>query len=251
MTLEQIKDKVRTKIKVSDKIITNDDIFDAISDAVWFYSEKNPHKRIKDETGDGSAFSWTPPNTWEDDWSHLEKVEYPAGESGERETQDLTEMDDYQVIRTATGTYEWRLIGHTPVTGDIVRFTYTSRHSITAGADGDNTIPGGDTSTPSNPTAGERSVIFAASYLAALMAASYYANHIPAGIQADLGDHTARVQQFINLANEFKAQSGLGDIIDSSEKAGAEVACVIKEFKTEPSWEGVGGGGWMTHRSDS
>ena len=207
----------------------------AVDAAIRFYSEANPLEKIMDQTGDGGTFEWAVPDDWLETWSHIVQVEYPAGEAGEKAIQDLVEMKDYQVVRTATGTFKWRLLTIVPDTGKTVRFTYTTRHVLT---DDSSTLP---------HDSAEDGVLYAGAYVACMMAAAYYTRMIPANLVEDTTDHSQKAQLYLNQAGEYKAISGLADIIDMG-GAEARPATFFRELDVSPQWGRLGGGGHLTHR---
>lgn len=183
--------------------IQSADLNRLISRAVDVFSLASPREIVIDKTGDGSTYEWAVPSDWEDGFSEIIKVEYPAGLTGERTLQEIDE-DDYIVVRTATDTYKWRLLYLTPSSGNTVRFTYSARHYVT---ETETTIPN---------EAEENKIVSLATSFAFRAIAAYYAHTIEPTQSADTVEHKDRAEKFGALADKYEEMSGLAHVLKES-----------------------------------
>lgn len=170
--------------------------------AVNVFSYAQPRELIYDAAGNGTLYEWAVPSTWVQGFSSLKSVEYPAGQTGERERNFLDESY-YEVVMTATDTYKFRLIEDTPATGETVRFTYTGAHSLT------------ETITTIPNKLNEDSIIFLTAALACEALAAKYASNTDSVIGADSVDHKSQSDKYDMLAKRFLNMSGLQSVLES------------------------------------
>lgn len=119
----------------------------AIDAAVAKYSQDRPYEVVEDENGAGSPFfvlvgAGAVLASWQDGFSSILKIEYPAGTVGADYVPSyLDRQDDWQDdYRDASKTY-LRLKTAVPQAGEKIRVTYTAPHTHTSVTD---TVPTGD-----------------------------------------------------------------------------------------------------------
>jgi hypothetical protein len=113
----------------------------AIDAAAREHSRYRPYRRLHQYTGDGISFDFAlgvapGPSDWEQGYSQILSVEYPAGQ---REPQ-LLEDGDWVIYEKITGPV-LRLLNDTPGAGKTIVITYTVRHQI---SESNSTIPDSD-----------------------------------------------------------------------------------------------------------
>jgi len=209
------------KLLQDDENRLNEDITSIIEFAVNILSIATPRKIVYDVTGDGSLFEWAVPATYSPDFSILESVEYPAGQSGER-LQEFLDASDFDVILTATDTYKFRLLNDTPATTETVRFVFTAPHSLTT------------TSTTIPNKLQEDSVIILSAGLACQALASFYATNSDSTIVSDVVDHKSQSDKYAYLADRYIKMSGLESALHTAR--GEEVVYSTKDLDTQYSW---------------
>ncbi len=156
------------------------------------YSMARPLLKIKDLTGDGSAYKWTLDTTnfpgWVEGFSVVLDVAYPAGETNER-TPPLVEKDEWIIYQVTSAARELRLLRATPASGKKVRVRYTALHAEdgTDAPDGD--FPG---------------VVNLAASIACDRLAAIYSQQGDSAIGADAVDHRQKASSFADLARQYE-----------------------------------------------
>lgn len=113
------------------------DYADLIEAALSRYSKDRPQLSYEDYAGDGAAYDFTLPAAWDRALTVVASVEYPQGE---REPSYL-QRRDWTIYARGTSAEKLRLLRLTPVSGEIVRLTYTLPHTVD---DSSATIPAND-----------------------------------------------------------------------------------------------------------
>jgi len=221
-TLTQIRNEVAKLVRDSEDILDQADYNSAINQAVRYYSRAKPRYIVETASGDGSAYEWELPDSYLEDFSSIVLVEYPAAEENERGLQRLDFKLDYDVVRTATGKYKLRLLRSTPSSGETVRYTYTTLHSLT---DSGSTLPSENA---------EHAVIFSATSICCRQLAAHYAQSIDPTLSEDAVDYGTKSERYSSLADHFAEMSGLKDVMQSS--LISSVAFSDYEFDPPPTW---------------
>jgi len=120
MRYTEIKKRVRSTIP--DEMLTEQEIEECISKALLKISKVSPRERSKEYTGDGTTFSFSLPDDWDNDLSAILCVEYPAGQ---RIPTFLTQ-DEFFILDS-----QFRLI-QAPAKDKKVKLFYTTAHELTA-----------------------------------------------------------------------------------------------------------------------
>ncbi len=177
-----------------------------ITDAAEEFSDRVPQKKIKDYAGDGSTYSFTLPTDWEEGFSTILRIEYPADEY-----QDpfYLEEKEWDFWRDSAGAKKLRLKEITPSAGYTMRVTYTIKH----------VLPGTGTITVPD------SYFLAYCYLAAAQIAAahaaFYANTMNSSISADSVDYQSLTQKWISIQKEclkkFNELVGEGTAIEMAD----------------------------------
>lgn len=99
------------------------------NEAVQLYSKHKPYLRVADLTADGT-YDYTINTTnfpgWSDDFSHIQDVEYPAGEY---QDPNMTPFEEWMIYEDTTTKY-LRFTETTPASGYTIRARYTTPHSV-------------------------------------------------------------------------------------------------------------------------
>jgi len=120
MRYTEIKKRVRSTIP--DEMLTEQETEECISKALLKISKVSPRERSKEYTGDGTTFSFSLPDDWDNDLSAILCVEYPAGQ---RIPTFLTQ-DEFFILDS-----QFRLI-QAPAKDKKVKLFYTTAHELTA-----------------------------------------------------------------------------------------------------------------------
>lgn len=192
-TLQQYRTKLDQVVKDSAGRMTQDARDAAVAEAVAEHSRHRPRLAVTDVAGDGSTYD-IPLGAeggvadWDEGFSVVRQVEYPAGE---REPVIL-ERDTWTEYVTPTGRV-LRLLETTPQSGASVRVTWTRAHSVTTLA---GTVPDSEFDPVSN----------LAGSIAAAMLAAEYAQQGDSTIGADSVDHKSKSAEYTALARELRAR---------------------------------------------
>lgn len=163
--------------------IDQDDLDDAIEQAVVQYSKDRPRKLVEDVTADGST--WLDlPESWQDGISALVSLEYPVGEDP---LSYLEEFDIYQGPEAE----QIYLHGEAPADGAAVRATFTVLHEVVADAD-------------SIPITDRQAVCCLAASLLCEQLATAYAGDRDSTILSDSVDHQSKSRDFATRANQLR-----------------------------------------------
>ncbi len=219
--ITELKNEVRELVQDHSGILDDAGYIGAVNDAVRIYSAVKPYKKTKSETGDGATYEWAVASDYYEDFSTVEKVDYPAAETDEREPPGQEVNVDYAVIKTATSTLKFRMLSATPATGDIVRYIYTTLHSV---SDAASTLP--------SPIS-EQSVIYCAASMQCEKLAAYYQQVSDATIGADSVNYGTKPTDYSARAQRFAELSGLKDAMQKGLIASG-IACVIEDFDPPP-----------------
>ncbi len=95
-----------------------------IAEAIKTYSNHRPLEVPLRVTGDGE-YSYALPEDWEDGFSKVRSIEYPAGE----QEPVFLDMSQYIIYRDDTGLV-LRFLQATPSTSEEFIFTYLTRHTV-------------------------------------------------------------------------------------------------------------------------
>ncbi len=233
LKLDSMRERVERLVQDLQNQLNLEEMNLAIESALKIYSMAYPCYKVKDQDGDGSLKEWAVEADWLEEFSALESVEYPAGDSDERKPPYLKPKKDYDIVRTATNTFVWRLMRSTPADGETVRFTYTTIHTIT------------NLATTLTSSGAEKQVIFVSAAICETQLAAIATQRTDNIIEADVIEGTSAVQYHLDLAERFAQLSGLKDLLEQG-FADEEIASYTKEIDSDP--ELYPDLGFMIHR---
>ncbi|MCK5607336.1 hypothetical protein KAR91_35965 [Candidatus Pacearchaeota archaeon] len=198
-----------------------DDRTTFLEQAVLLYSRERPLIKIAELTGDASAFDFSLPSGWVEDFSYIKgRIEYPVND--DIQSRPYVDDNSWEFIRKLDGsdtTTYIRFLTFTPASSEKARFEYTIPHSITESSV---TVKDGDS---------EAVVSLAASMCFWALAARFAQTSDPS-IEADVIDHQRKSELYRDLAEEkakiYNALMGLGEAAKSSGAASAGIA--VKDF---------------------
>lgn len=136
-------DAVRTRLRDVGAVVSvfGDDVAAAvdlaIQNAVREYSGDRPDTVVQDIAGNGTPFyALTLLTSWVNDWSRVERVEYPAAAvSATHRPIFLDPTSDWDTTyRTAAARY-LRFTSHNPAASETIRVYYTTLRVLTTSAD--------------------------------------------------------------------------------------------------------------------
>lgn len=186
--------RVRRYLKDTDAtnpFIADAEIDQAVDAALRVYSRDRPLVVADTRSGDGSTYQFRMPRRWIDGFSHIEGIEYPAGE----QAMSLVDENDYRLWRETVG-YQPQLYlhfgGFTPASGtDNLLIRYTTRHVHTDELD---TVPYDDFDA----------LCWLAASFAADMAAAKMAAAADSTIGADAVDYGNGTDRWRTVAREYR-----------------------------------------------
>lgn len=168
-----------------------------VNQAVREYSRHAPRSLVKDIAGDGS-YEYTLPTEWIEEFSSIQKIEYPAGVSQNPEDATLA-PETYGVYKNATAS-KLRFYSITPAAGKTIRATISVPHSVAAAA---STVFVNDFD----------SVCALASAFCCFDLARKYAQDNDSFISADSVDRKSKSEKYLSLGkslvSEFAVHFGL------------------------------------------
>jgi hypothetical protein len=227
----QIETEVRDLVQDDAGHLGETQWLQAIRTATRFYSLKYPYKqevKLNDSSSpalDGSAYDFALPSDFLDEFSVVKTVYYPADETGETELPALTEGEDWIVIEK-DGSKSLRLLVGAPAASEVLRYWYTTIH----------TLYGGTTTIPNE--SGSDMVMYCAASIACFMIAAKTSKTQHPGIAADTIDYQSESERWRQLGNEYAKLSGLQDVMESQAKTSGSKTkgCVIRDYDRPPLW---------------
>ena len=185
--LDDYKARVNNHIRTDDTEIEDSDIEDAVQDAVEGYSRIRPRNRRAEITGSG-VYDLTLPTDWQDNFSLITEVEYPAGE---REPE-IVDTREWIIFKTSSTTV-LRLLKDTPTATETVRIIYTVPHTLSASA---STIPDMD----------YQAICYLAAAILCLDLSARYTATIDSTLDADTVNWRTKGDEYARLADRFLVQ---------------------------------------------
>lgn len=119
MALSDFRDKTKLKTQDGASVLSDTDVDSIVVAALEQFSKDCPHLEVSDISGDG-GYDYSLPTSWQNGFSSIKKVEYPAGE---REPIYL-EPEDWIIYDSGTSK-KLRLLNHTPNASETIRLTYS------------------------------------------------------------------------------------------------------------------------------
>lgn len=201
MSLSLLRPKVKKFVRDEGAVLVDPDDYDlALQEAAKRYSRAKPKHWVADIDGNG-GYDYDLPEAWDDEYSRIEEVEYPAGG---REPLKVDALD-FTLYRSPGGT-QLRLLADTPDVGETVRLSFTGLHTI-------------EEEATTVPASSHDALVLIAAALSCEQLASYYSNDSDPNVLADTVDHkskasdyAARAQRFMKMANELLPIGEQGEI---------------------------------------
>jgi len=198
-----------------------------IQDAVRLYSFHRPDIGYVTQTGDGTTYEWTVPEDWDEQFSSIASVEYPAG-SRDPQYMDATSVLIYE---DDSNQFYFRLTGTTPSGSQTIRFAYTRQRSI-------------DDTTTTIPDSDKEAVMHLVSYHYLRRLAAEMAKAVVSSNRDDPVDLQGKAANYISLANmEYREYTRLMGIQEDEVLPIVAIATISNPM----SW----GTGPLTHESGS
>lgn len=119
MALSDFRDKTKLKTQDGAQVLSDTDVDSIVVATLEQFSKDCPYIKVSDISGDG-GYDYSLPTSWQDGFSSIKKVEYPAGE---REPVYL-EPEDWIIYDNGISK-KLRLLNHTPTASEMIRLTYT------------------------------------------------------------------------------------------------------------------------------
>jgi hypothetical protein len=215
MSIIQYQTKMNALLQDDSNILSQPEKDIALQMAVKYYSRVRPREVVSDLAGN-DGFDYDLPSTWNDGFSFLKQVEYPAGE----QQPVYLHKEDVTLYRNASA-LKLRFLRDTPATGKTARVTFTALHTLTA-------------SSASIPSSDEDAVAALGAAYACEALSNHYAKTTEPTLQADVVDHRSKSQEFAGRAKRLRALflSSLG-IKDENEVAPASGT---RDWFTDSSW---------------
>lgn len=191
MSLSTLRPRVVNQVRDGSGLLESADFDELLQAAAERYSRARPRLIVADVAGDG-GHDYDLPASWEDGWSELRSVEYPAG----ARNPVLVDRLDWTIYDAPAGP-QLRLLADSPQAGETIRLTFTGLHTIEEAA---TTVPAAD----------HQALVYLGAMLACEQLSSHYSNTGDTSVMADSVDHSskardyaARAKRFRELANEL------------------------------------------------
>lgn len=185
-TIDECRAAVIRMVQDDGAVLTDPNDFDQfIRDAALRLSRNEPRSVVVDIAGDGDEYDLLLEAPFDDDFSTIKQVEYPAG----RREKSLVDRLDWERYPTPTGTY-LRLLRDVPAVGETVRITFTALHSI-------------DGVSTTIPEVRQDAVKLLATALCCEAIASHYSNSSESTFNADSVNHESKAKQFAARAKRY------------------------------------------------
>jgi len=155
-----------------------------ITESASIFSKDRPRERVFEFVGNG-GYDYALPADFEEGFSSIVRVEYPAGERIPR----VLDPESYILYRDPTGLL-LRFLDREPTAAETVRLFYTARHVL---SETECTIADADFDAVAN----------LAGSLCCRALAARFAQHSDSTIAADAVDYGAKVDQYTSLANSL------------------------------------------------
>lgn len=200
---------------VDNELLSQDNMTEYINAALEAYNHDRPDDETVDVAGDGGKYySITTSLTyWEEDFSQVVSIEYPAATVASDEAPQILEPEDWQDDYWYNSTRYLYLPNHSPAATEYMRIKYTVPYEFSSGA-----------------TAVPQQDFYAVCYKAACIAcraiATRYSQIGDSIIGADSAAHATKAGEFSSRADEYcskyDAALGLGEFAADSNKAAGE-----------------------------
>jgi hypothetical protein len=230
--------RVERKLQDVGQFLQADDVRNNIIQAVLVFSKDRPLVKIAELTGDGTAFDFSLPSDWNENFSTiLTEVEYPVDD--DTQIQPMLDRSEWAVIRklvSGSTVLRFRFKSFIPINGNIARFEYSTRHTLNQST---NTIQDSDS----------QAVIAKSAAICFWALASRFAQHSDSTIDADVIDYARKYDYYKELAiaadSEYRSLMGIGN--EAKNSVAASVGVSIKDYDLE--FGGGALGDYLTHPS--
>jgi len=193
MTREDYLARLETALQDSAEELQPDDKYRLLSQAVLIFSKDRPLTKIKETTGNGSAYDFALPTDWVEGFSYIVgQIEYPADSY---QTPAYLESSDWKLykklVSNVTTTY-LRMLTFTPASGNVLRYEYALPHTI-------------DETTNTVLNSDMEAVVNLAAALCFWALAAKFAQTTSPSIEADVIDYQRKSDIYQLLAKEKMA----------------------------------------------
>jgi len=222
--------RLETTLQDDAEKLQPDDKYRLLSQAAIIFSKDKPLTKIKEETGNGSAYDFSLPSDWCEGVSFIiGKIEYPADEY---QTPLCIEAEDWMffkklvtVLTVSTTTTYLRFLSFTPASGKKIRYEYATLHTINEAT---NTINDSDI----------EAVIVLTAALCFWALAAKFAQSTDSTLEADVIDYQRKSDLYTTLAKEkmaiYNSLMGLG--VEAKGTAAASAGIAVKDLDIAFSW---------------
>lgn len=233
-TYSQIEQEIRDLVQDDVGHLGETQWLQAIRAATRFYSMQYPRKvevvlnSASTPPLDGSAYDFALPDDFLSDFSTIKDVFYPADETTETKLPALVEGETQDWIRIEKGgILSLRLLVGAPAASEVVRYFYTTLHTLSPST---TTIPN---------EAGADAVMFCGASICCYMIAAKTAKTQHPGIAADSIDYASESERWKQQGYEYAKLSGLKGVMESDvqKKSGVKTkGCAIRDYDRPPMW---------------
>lgn len=224
--------QIKEILNADDGDISTPAIQQAVQRAIRILSKRSPQRLYYEPPNlTGSQQAWNVPAAWQVGFSVLFRVDYPVlGDQGASEDVELRPENYTARQSSATDPLIWQfqVFGFTPAAASRIRFHYTAMQKI------------GDTAAECTiqDMDDENSFLWLAASFCFKILASRAARVTTGSFSGDTISYQTRSQQYLTLAKEYLAMSGLESFL-VSETGG--LAMLDWESKTPEATS------WLTH----
>lgn len=185
-TRSTILPKVQSRIQDTSQKLGEADLESCLDAALVVYAQDRPRVLYQDYTGDGNNYAFVLPTGWQNGYSSLVSVEWPAAQR----VPCFLEADEYGLRQWSANEVKLVLTEGTPGANETLRVGFTLPHQLLASGNNASTIAESD----------EEAFCDLAASLALDRLAAAYAQTGDALIAADTVNYRSKSEEYTGLA---------------------------------------------------
>lgn len=212
MALSDFRDKTKLKTQNGTLVLSDTDVDSIVVAALAQFSKDCPYIKVSDISGDG-GYDYSLPTTWQDGFSVIKKLEYPAGER-----EPVYMEPENWIIYNNGSSKKLRLLNHTPTASETIRLTYT--------------IAFLETTIDNIPVSYQDAFCNLAASICCEAIANYYTQSSDSTVDIDSVDYLSKSNDWGSRAKRLRK---LYEIFLSSQE-GLQAVSVTGDWDNKPSW---------------
>lgn len=232
-SLTQMRSKLVSLVRDADGELAEQDMNDALQAAARVLSKRTQRFAFVEQTGNGTTYEWALPTTgalWVPHFSTITRVEYPFDVT-EQQAATVVDDEDWDVYEKTAGVWWFKTTGFIPQTAEVIRYSYTSFHTITDDASECSIVNPND----------EQSVLYLAAYFCLMQLSTRAIAVGNPSIGADVVGYQTRSGEYERRAETYKKMSGLGPHLEEDEMAFVVFGRTTSTRRSDDGYP------WLTH----